>query len=520
MAQKTLKKLALIVAASALCAGLSSCQKDADEKGGFTTGGDGTITFGVAFGNPSQDLTVKGSFELKDDAGNAIAMMEEATFDTPSPEQTKATLVNDLTGFGTSFQVSGFQGTAAYQGISNVTVTRQSAKYPDGTHEQWTLSSPKSWPSGASTALEFFAWAPADAWAAAPTFHPGVTSSNVEFTYTISDASTQKDIMLAHYKGNGKDNTFGASSASVAGVATMNFSHALSSIKFKAAEDVTGFKINSIRLEGIAKTATCAATFTKTSGTGDPYAETASYNWGDPSATANFTKEFSTAIEPSALETALEPFIVIPQTFGEDSDARIVLNITKGCSTFDITYKLADATASPARTTTWNAGETTVYKIMYNGLDIEIDDEVKDDVKSNLEIKNVGGKPAYIRVLVTGAWVNTEGDIVALWDPADAAMGSFSPAIFASDDYLSADWKRMDGFFYYKHVLPAGETIPEGKRLFNTYTADPSGKPATIKLSDHLEIDIVSQAVLADEKKASITSAWGEAAKDYVEALN
>ena len=158
---------------------------------------------------------------------------------------------------------------------------------------------------------------------------------------------------------------------------------------------------------------------------------------------------------------------------------------------------------------------------MYNGLDIEIDDEVEDDVKKcNLEIKNVGGKPAYIRVLVTGAWVNTEGDIVALWDPADAAMGRFSPEIFAGDTYETDDWFRMDGFFYYKHVLPAGETLPEGKRLFNTYTADPSGKPAAIKFSDHLEIDIVSQAVLADEGKASIKTAWGDTAASYVEGLS
>lgn len=251
MAQKTLKKLALIVAASALCAGVFSCQKDADEKGGFTTGGDGTITFGVAFGNPSQDLTVKGSFELKDDAGNAIAMIEEATIDTPSPEQTKATLVNDLTGFGTTFQVSGFQGTAAYQGISNLAVTKQDDKYPDGTHEQWALSSPKSWPVGTDTTLEFFAWAPAAAWTTAPTLHPGVNSSNVEFSYTVTDALSQKDIMLAHYKGNGKDNTLGASSAPVAGVATMNFTHALSSVSFKASTELKDIKIHSIKLENI-----------------------------------------------------------------------------------------------------------------------------------------------------------------------------------------------------------------------------------------------------------------------------
>ena len=516
MAQKTLKKLALIVAASALCAGVFSCQKDADEKGGFTTGGDGTITFGVAFGNPSQDLTVKGSFELKDDAGNAIAMIEEATIDTPSPEQTKAILINK-TNFYTSFQVSGFRGEDAYSDITDLTVTKQSTKYPDGTHEQWTLSSPKSWPVGTDTTLEFFAWAPAAAWTTAPTLHPGMNSSNVEFSYTVTDALSQKDIMLAHYKGNGKDNTLGAPSVPVAGVATMNFTHALSSVSFKASTELKDIKIHSIKLENIVYKADCAVSFDKDN----------PYDWtpATPADTTYYEKSFGKeGITPEAFN-ALDPekitFLLIPQAFESTSTAQIVLKITCRDVTYDVKYKLYDSKREAGKQSTqWDAGKTTIYTIKHDGLDIEIDDKVEDDVKSNLEIKNVGGKPAYIRVLVTGAWVNTEGDIVALWDPADAAMGSFSPAIFASDDYSSADWKRMDGFFYYKHVLPAGETIPEGKRLFNTYTADPSGKPATIKLSDHLEIDIVSQAVLADESKASITSAWGEDAAGYVEALS
>lgn len=515
MAQKTLKKLALIVAASALCAGVFSCQKDADEKGGFTTGGDGTITFGVAFGNPSQDLTVKGSFELKDDAGNAIAMIEEATIDTPSPEQTKATLVNDLTGFGTTFQVSGFQGTAAYQGISNLAVTKQDDKYPDGTHEQWALSSPKSWPVGTDTTLEFFAWAPAAAWTTAPTLHPGVNSSNVEFSYTVTDALSQKDIMLAHYKGNGKDNTLGASSAPVAGVATMNFTHALSSVSFKASTELKDIKIRSIKLENIVYKADCAVSFD----------EASPYDWTPETtdATTSYQKDFGEeGITPEAFN-ALDPkeitFLLIPQAFESTSTAQIVLKITCRDVTYDVKYKLYDAKREPReQSTQWDAGKTTIYTIKHDGLDIEIDDEVEDDVKSNLEIKNVGGKPAYIRVLVTGAWVNTEGDIVALWDPANASMGTFTPAIFAASPELN-DYrvKGADGFFYYTKVLPAGEDTVTP--LFDSYVANEDGKPKNLKLSDHLEIDIVSQAVLADAGKASITKAWGATTAGYVDAM-
>ena len=505
---KFIRTLTLFLSVAALSAGLVSCQKDSEETGVQGALGKGAISFGMAFENPSQDLTTKGTFDLKDDEGNVFAVMEEEIIPTPVPEETKAALVDEET-FYSSFQVTGYQGNSVYQGIRNLTVTKQEEKYPVGEYI-WTLPSTIFWPG--SDSLEFFAWAPADDALSAATLTLG-QSAKAEFTYTVTDALNQKDLMLAHYSGRGKENQLGASDTAVAGVATMNFSHALSSVQFKAEKDnpgLKGVKVNSIAFKGVGKTAKCTAKF----------GVTTEYVWDTPTATVdaatdNYTKTFDSPVD--LYTDGLAPsdgttFMVIPQIFGADSEASIVLNITKDCSTFDIVYKLANAT-NP-----WSAGKTIVYTIKYNGLDIEIDDKVEDDVKKELEIKNVGGKPAYVRALVTGYWVNAEGDIVSIWDPSDENMGVFSPEIFAASPELKDYWvKGADGFFYYTKILPAGEATIT--RLFDTYTAYESGKPVGLKASDRLEIDIVSQAVVVDEGKAAITSAWGETAANYVDEL-
>ena len=67
--------------------------------------------------------------------------------------------------------------------------------------------------------------------------------------------------------------------------------------------------------------------------------------------------------------------------------------------------------------------------------------------------------------------------------------------------------------------LPGKTAIPADKTLFTTYTVNPEGKPKNLKLSDHLEIDIVTQAVVVDAGKAAIITAWGATAAGYVDAM-
>ena len=497
---KFIRTLTLFLSVAALSAGLVSCQKDSGETGVQGALGNGAISFGMAFEDPSQDLTTKGSFELTDDEGNVVLMMGEEVFDTPAPEQTKATLINK-TNFYTSFQVSGFLGTSPYDGITNQTVSKQSEKYPDGRHEKWTLSSTKTWPG--SSDLEFFAWAPvntetpAGTWSAAQDFTltPNASGAGTaSFIYTVEDALTQQDLLMAHYFGKGTDNTLGESSAAVDGVATMKFSHALSSVTFKAGEGLDGIKINSIKLVDIGKKASCNVSFESDS--------TYWWNAPEPADTTHYTKTFSPAIAASTLsEASGATFLVIPQTFGTGSTARIVLTITCGGVTYNVSSKLADASADPSRTTTWKAGKTTVYTINYGDVGVTIEDEVTDkNVKQNLVITNTGGVKAYIRAVIVADWCDDEGNVVAPWD---SSTGTFT-------GFHGAGWiPGSDGYYYYTNpVAPSQSPAP----LFETYTP-----PVSPVEGAHLEMTIATQAVIWDEKKECVEAAWGDSVLEYLE---
>ena len=521
---KFIRNLTLFLSAAALSAGLVSCQKDSGETGVQGALGNGAISFGMAFETPSQDLTTKGSFELTDDEGNVVLMMGEEVFDTPAPEQTKATLINDVKNFYKSFRVCGYSGKSIFEGIDTLTVRRQDTTYPDGKYEQWFFRDGivKSWPDG--TNLEFFAWAPADAWTTVPTFTTVAEGTPAaSFDYTVVNALTQKDILLARYFGNGTDNTLGASSA-VDGVATMKFSHALSSIKFKAAEGLTGFTINSIKLEGIVKTAACTVSFES---------DTTTYEWTNPTDTTHYMKTFNPAIAPSALESGLEHFIVIPQTFGEGSKARIVLNITCGGVTYNVSYKLYDNTRPAGKqTTTWEAGKTTVYIINYSGsLEVSVEDTVDGIVKKDLAITSTENSTVkcYIRALIIGNWhqnlgTSSEpipGTIMAPWSLTD---GTFSPALPATAGTAVNNWiLGADGFYYYKYpVYPDTETGTgadgegDADKLFTSYTA-PVDAPVN---GSYLNLSIVVQGVKWDMDKVLVRKAWGSTAAGYLSATD
>ena len=497
MEQKIFKQMALIIAASALCAGLSSCQKDADEKGLISLEGNGTITFGMSFEKVSDDLAVKSSLGLQDEDGNVILMMEEATSDIPSPEQTKATLINGEGDFD-SFKVTGYSGTSVYDGITGLTVEKKTAAYPDG-HAKWLLGSEKKWP--ANTDLEFFAWAPADAWSNAPVLTPNVSGTNAAtFNYTVADALTQKDIMMAYYKGKGNENTLAGSSA-VKDVATMNFSHALSSVTFKAPTGeaeiaaLEGITINSITLETIGGTASCTVSFGATSTT---------YTWGTPTATASYTADFTSSPIAAASLASNETttFNVIPQTFGEGSPARIVMNITSGGATSDVAYNLYNAAREEGdRGTTWKSGVKYTYIISINAkLDIEIREEFDTITKEDVKIENTGSRDAYMRIGVIANWVDKDGRIVKSCDWMKTGTLTGKAWGNSGDKWVLGD----DGWFYYKYGVAKSKSTGV---LFAGYTPDSSPMDGLT-----LSMDVIAQGVDFDKDKANVSAAWGPAA--------
>ena len=336
----------------------------------------------------------------------------------------------------------------------------------------------------------------------------------ISFTYNMPapdstnkrDADNQSDLMLASIKTSRPENNEVA----------LEFDHTLSAVRFEVGK-TNDIIIKSITLENVLSEGTCTYDLNdsvKWKDLKSPMTFVQTYTDEEGSIHEDLAYKPSGGKEPQKVGSESTTFMFIPQTSGVSYNTpihlKVVLNL-KG-SDDDLTLE-ADLSSEMA---SWRAGYEYKYTLnTTNELDIEVDDSVTDNVKSNLTITNTGGKDAYVRVLVTGAWVNEDGDIVTTWDPSDESIGVFSPKIFAATPVLNENWvKGADGFYYYTKVLPAGAVTQT--KLFDSYVVNEAGKPKGLKLSDHLEIDIVSQAVIADEDKAAITTAWGETAAGYM----
>lgn len=348
--------------------------------------------------------------------------------------------------------------------------------------------------------LQFWAWAP-------KTLEPTIVGPKATFTYSMpapggtgADAEAMTDILLTDTRANSRTEE---------GYAPLHLKHALSALRFQIGK-TNACTIKSITLKNLYSEANC----TYTSGETEPF----SWTGFSSEKTNDYTQLFGDAVQEYLIDddnvqsigTPAKTFMVIPQTSNDDHAITLEVVYCLTGNTSDVIL----STVLTADVSNWKAGYTYTYTLsITNGLDIEIDDKVEGSVKSNLEIKNVGGLPAYIRVLLTGDWVDPDDNnaIVCAWSKDDATVGTFEG--MNTDDWILG----TDGFYYYKHILPAGATIPADKALFTSYTV--SNKPSALAENTELEFNVVSQAVVAENGKASITAAWGETAAEYVEPL-
>lgn len=95
-------------------------------------------------------------------------------------------------------------------------------------------------------------------------------------------------------------------------------------------------------------------------------------------------------------------------------------------------------------TLAWLTSETApVTNTMEPGkVPISIQEQVKDNVKESVKIRNDGNVDAYIRVAVIANAVDEDGNII---------LGD------APSTPVNADkWQEIDGYYYYKGIVPAG----------------------------------------------------------------
>ena len=502
--------LALVLSAAVLLPGLSSCQKEAEEKGESGALSEGAISFGMTFRNSPTVLETKGSFELKDNCGNSrtgsgneTLVLVENCIDILA-EPTKSTLISDVAGFTSEygyFKTSGYLDGSIFSDIEKKTVTHQTSKFSDGIHDKWTLSDIVYWP--ANTELEFFGWSPEttisnQGWPSdGPSLSPSglSTPATASFSYSIDDPTTQADLLLGYYCGKGDDKSCGEDESCVA---EMNFSHPLTSVKFKAVRGLVDIKVNSVTLSGVATAGSCIATL----------GSTHSYAW-TVTETGDITYTFPEPINPSELESECPVFITIPEKFELGSTAKLIFNITDAKGDVDLIYDLADDSREEGhKTTNWEAGKTNVYII---GVKLEsgiiITDIVEDNIKSNVYILNNGTATSWVRATIVGNWVDGDGNIIAQWTPD---QGSFTG--LPGYNWIS---KTSDGctVYYYKDPVRPGDSIPDD--LFTQYEA-PESKIA----GGHLEMEILVQGVIYDENKENVSAAWGSEIADELNILD
>lgn len=155
-----------------------------------------------------------------------------------------------------------------------------------------------------------------------------------------------------------------------------------------------------------------------------------------------------------------------------------VLLITVMISAFALRSTLAWLSSSDARINTFKPGSVTT----------EIEEEFDGETKTDVKIRNTGTAPAYIRAALVPAWTTENGDLAARTvDPADY------------DQNLNmTDWFKAGDYYYYKHVVPAGQLTTN---LINSFEIL-SFPPDLV-----FELQVISSGIQSDPA-AAVESSW------------
>lgn len=120
--------------------------------------------------------------------------------------------------------------------------------------------------------------------------------------------------------------------------------------------------------------------------------------------------------------------------------------------------------------------------------DTDIEEEIKNNQKTSITVKNKGEVDVYVRVAIVGYFVDDEnGNIVAQWED--------SPQIDTT--YWT---KASDGFYYYNGIVKPDKATEN--LLKNPIAVDTTSHPGA-----HLVVTVVHQSIQAEGLPASVTSA-------------
>lgn len=154
------------------------------------------------------------------------------------------------------------------------------------------------------------------------------------------------------------------------------------------------------------------------------------------------------------------------------------------------------AASTPAVTNVFTPGSVPPHII----------EELEDEVKQNVTVKNNGTVDAYIRAMIVVTWQDKDGNVYPAMPEAGEDKDYTIELNIGTDE---TQWTKADGFYYYNDRVTAGAST---EKLI--ITCSPVAGQAPDGYTLHVEI--MAQAIQADGWPSSVTNAqtaFAEAAR-------
>lgn len=355
-----------------LLAAFSACTDDVENGGRDSGTDDHRITFAV--GTESPDARTRADDSLPDAAGsyetNSVEMQgkldgknvyltAEVSDGLPGDDQ-PLTRGTQVTG---GAQVDEFSVSAAILDANVFEPETLDVMYnvkvaKDNASSTWTTGTPYYWPTGKK--LTFFAWYPYNS--KNLTIPKDNNVKDTKLFYEIPEqVADQEDFMMA--------NSYEVSETSSVPIF---FRHMLTAVKFKTSNNIPACTVKSISLKGV-----------KYKGYHNWQAHNSIIlSWNPDADTRDFTLDFPNGKEVAEnTETELtgkgETFFMMPQTFGDDSEARLEVTLVMNGVEQTLSAKLKDIMANGSGYSYWVAGTAVTYNI---SLDQNVELELNKDV--------------------------------------------------------------------------------------------------------------------------------------------
>ena len=401
------------------------------------------------------------------------------------------------------------------------------------------------------------------------------TDGKTAFDYSSPEkAVDQEDIVFSFKKLNYKQ--YRAAYDQNGGVRVTLY-HALSGVKFAIANDLAdrtkyGMQVTGISFIGLKDTGKCEVV-TAADGTTTvswPTTSSAGIEIAQPIVTSDMTdykksdnqghfadSYFDGGVNQNLNDAkATKTFWLVPQAFaGSEAILRISYTMSGKDGYMDINL----GEAMP--TTTWGAGQLRTYVLRLDEVNVKIEDKItmaeastetihtpwgdRDAIsyagseKTDVVITNTGNTDAYLRVALVGQWRTMEGgdpvfgytdytegvQLVDSWyvdqfvstEPGDQGTFVGLPGYKGTVSNPHNNWElKADGYYYYKNIVKAGDSVPAADELFESYTVGscPAAAIAGEVQNIYFTLEIAVQTVSAKKLNGtdySLDEAWARA---------